>query len=587
VAGAPLAHHRATMIDHLEAWASATPQQPFLAERNAAGDWEQIDYATMLARTRRIAQGMLDAGASRERPIAIVAENSIAHALALFGAQYAGVPAASIAPATARAGGERFSAMLAQLTPAAIVDSDLRAYDVAPRDSVDAARAAIGPDTIAKIVFTSGSTGAPKGVITTQRMLCANQQSIVQLWPFAREPQTLVDWLPWHHVYGGNKVLGLALASGGTLWIDAGKPTPGGFATTVRNLREIAPTAYFSVPRGLALLAAAVTEDDRLAASLFARAAILCNAGAAVSEHVAAMLRDRSRAIGRDVPLVSCWGTTETAPMATALADLGDRRETIGIAVPGVTMKLASVDGRDELRVRGPNVTPGYWRDPERTAAAFDAEGFYCSGDAGALIDARSFRFDGRIAENFKLSSATWVNVANVRSRFLEAAAPLVEDIVLSGEGRDALGALVFLDSTVAEGLSPDGITAALSAALRAARSLPSATIARALVATQPPDQMERTAKGTLNQRAVLERRFAEIERLHAVAPDAAVICLGAGTVVSMDDTTKRTETDDRVRENRHPAPAPAVDPEHDDRSPLDVAFPPPDSVQDTEQGDR
>jgi len=587
VAGAPLAPHRATMIDHLEAWAAQTPQRPFLAERNAAGDWEQIDYGTMLARTRRVAQGLLDAGASVERPIAIVAENSIAHALALFGAQYAGVPTASIAPATARAGGERFSAILAQLTPAAIVDSDLHAYDVAPRDSVDAARATIGPDTIAKIVFTSGSTGEPKGVITTQRMLCANQQSIVQIWHFAREPQTLVDWLPWHHVYGGNKVLGLALASGGTLWIDAGKPTPDGFATTVRNLREIAPTAYFSVPHGLALLAAAVTNDDRLAASLFARTAILCNAGAAVSEHVAARLRERARAIGRDVPLVSCWGTTETAPMATALADLGDPRETIGIAVPGVTIKLAPVEGGDELRVRGPNVTPGYWRDPERTAAAFDAEGFYCSGDAGALIDARSFRFDGRIAENFKLSSATWVNVVSVRSRFLELAAPLVEDIVLSGEGRDELGALVFLDPRVAQGLSTDRIAATLTAALRAARSLPSATIARALVATPPPDQLERTAKGTLNGRAVLKRRSAEVERLHAITPDAAVIWLGRGTVMGMDDTKKGTETDDRVRENRSPAPAPAIDPKHDDRSPLDVAFPPPDSVHNAEQGDR
>lgn len=529
--GAPLDAYVPTMIDHLEHWATTTPTSTFLAERSENGSWTTIDFATMLERTRRIAQGFLDAGASGERPVAIVAENSIAHALALFGAQYAGVPAASLAPATASAGGSRFAEILAHLTPIAVIDETIATFDVTPHARVDAARRAIGPDTIAKIVFTSGSTGVPKGVITTQRMLCANQASLAQLWPFTREPQTLVDWLPWHHVYGGNKILGLALASGGTLYIDAGKPTAQAFEATIRNLREIAPTAYFSVPRGFTLLAAALADDPLLGASLFARTALLCNAGAALSETVAMTLRRHARAHGRAVPLVSCWGTTETAPMATALADLSDTRGTIGSAVPGVSIKLAPLDGRDELRVRGPSVTPGYWRDPARTAAAFDEEGYYCSGDAGSLIDEQNLRLEGRIAENFKLATATWVNVEAVRTRFLEAVGPLVEDIVLSGEGREWIGALVFIDPSAAAGLSTDALRARIGAALGAASSVSSGTIARALVVTDaPPTTAERTAKGTLNARAVLANRRTWVERLHASEPDSAIIGLLPGT---------------------------------------------------------
>ena len=529
--GAPLDAYASTMIDHLEHWAATTPASAFLAERSANGSWTTIDFSTMLDRTRRVAQGLLDAGASSERPVAIVAENGIAHALVLFGAQYAGVPAASLAPAMASAGGARLAALLALLTPAIVIDETVAALDVAPRAQVDAARRAIGPDTIAKIVFTSGSTGLPKGVVTTQRMLCANQQSLAQLWPEMRAPQTLVDWLPWHHVYGGNKVLGLALASGGTLYIDAGKPTAQAFPTTVRNVREIAPTAYFSVPRGFTLLAAALEGDPLLGASLFARTALLCNAGAALSENVARTLRRHARSHGRAVPIVSCWGTTETAPMATALADLSDKRATVGSAVPGVSIKLAPLDGRDELRVRGPSVTPGYWRDPARTAAAFDEDGYYCSGDAGSLVDERNLRLGGRIAENFKLSSATWVDVEAVRTRFLETVGPLVEDVVLSGEGHEALGALVFLDPSTAASLSSGEIRARIGAALSAARSVPSATIARALIVTDAlPTPEERTAKGTLDARAVLAHRRASVERLHACEPDSAIIGLAPGT---------------------------------------------------------
>jgi len=530
VTGAPLEPHAPTMIDHLERWAAESPTRAFLAERNRSGSWETIDYATMLARTIRIAQGLLDAGASLARPVAIVSENSIAHALVVFGAQYAGVPAAPIAAATA-AGGERYDAILAALTPSVIIGADISTYEVAPGARVAAARRAIGPDTIAKIIFTSGSMGAPKGVITTQRMLCANQQSIVQLWPFAREPQTLVDWLPWHHVYGGNKVLGLALSSGGTLYIDGGKPTADGIAITARNLREIAPTAYFSVPRGYAMLAAAMAADASLATSLFARTALLCNAGAALSERVAETLRERARALGRNVPIVSCWGTTETAPLATAPADLHDTRVTIGGPVPGVTIKLEPQDGRSELRVRGPSVTPGYWRDPARTGSAFDTEGFYCSGDVATPIDDSNLRFDGRIGENFKLSSATWVNVSAVRTRFLEATGPFVQDVVLSGEDREWIGAFVFLEPGHAARLSLDEISVRIAAALAACAGPESASIARAVAIAEPPDSpSERTPKGTLNAREVLAQRPELVARLHAAEPDPAVICRPLGT---------------------------------------------------------
>ncbi len=529
--GAPLEAHAPTMIDHLERWAAETPTRVFLAERTGSESWESIDYATMLARTIRIAQGLLDAGASLERPVAIVSENSIAHALAVFGAQFAGVPAAPIAPATAVAGGERFEAIVAALTPIAILGDDLSAYDMQAGVRALAARRTIGPDTIAKIIFTSGSTGPPKGVITTQRMLCANQQSIAQLWPFAREPQTLVDWLPWHHVYGGNKVLGLALASGGTLYIDGGKPTADGLAITIRNLREIAPTAYFSVPRGYTMLAEAIANDRSLAASLFGRTALLCNAGAALSDRVADTLRAHARAHGRDVPIVSCWGTTETAPMATAPSNVQDARATIGGPVPGVTVKLQPQDGRNELRVRGPSVTPGYWRDPARTADAFDAQGFYCSGDAGAPIDEMNLRFEGRIGENFKLSSATWVNVSAVRARFLEAIGPLVEDVVLSGEDRERIGALVFLDPGQSASYSQEEIARQIAAALSACAGPDSASIARAIAIAEPPrSAAERTAKGTLNAREVLGRRAAILARLHAENPDGEIICRAQGT---------------------------------------------------------
>ena len=394
------------------------------------------------------------------------------------------------------------------------------------------AHAAIGPDSVAKILFTSGSTGTPKGVMITHRMLCANQTMVEQVWPEAARAPVLVDWAPWSHVDAGNKNFGLVLRNGGTLYVDAGKPVPEAFATTLRNLREIAPTFYFNVPRGWTLLFAALESDNALARTFFSRVRILLNAGASIPESLRARLDVLARRYaGRDVPVVSAWGLTETAPMATAV--WGERpaaRETIGTPVPGVEIKLAPFEDRFELRVRGPSVTPGYWRNAEATAAAFDEDGFFKTGDAGSLLyendPSRGIVFGGRLAENFKLSSGTWVNAGLLRLDVIEAGAGAIEDVVFAGADRDQLTAIVFVPRALAKDpATRERVRAAL--ALHNARNPGSSTrVARALIAAEMPDgaRGEITDKGSVNQRRVVENRANDVARLYAEAPDPAVI---------------------------------------------------------------
>jgi feruloyl-CoA synthase len=551
-ASVPLGPVPARVGDDLIAHARRTPDAVFLAER-AGDDWNRVSYAAMLAGVRRAGVGILARGATAERPVLMCAENSLAHATVAFGALHAGVPYAPISYALARADrtGARLRGFIDVLTPAFAFASDpdvvanLRAaapdlpivtnVDALAGDPAlaDAAFTATTPDTIAKILFTSGSTGTPKGVITTQRMLTANTSMYAAAWPLVMDAPVILDWLPWSHCFGGNHNVGMVLRGGGTLWIDDGRPIPAAFEATLRNLREIAPTLAFNVPVGWSLLCDALERDDALAAHFFSRLRLISNAGASLPDGTRARLHALMRRFASaPVPIVSSWGATETAPLATgSWGDPMPDHDTIGIAVPGVEIKLAPIGDRFEIRVRGASVTPGYWRNPEATRQAFDEEGFYKSGDAVALRDpadpGRGIEFRGRIAENFKLSSGTWVNVGALRLALIDALAPYALDVAIAGADRDAIGVLVYPSGHAA----PAGAVRAALAAHNARATGGSTRVARALVLAEAPDRGagEITDKGSLNQRRALEHRAADVARLFAVPPDPAIIVFETG----------------------------------------------------------
>jgi feruloyl-CoA synthase len=415
---------------------------------------------------------------------------------------------------------------------------------------VSARHAAVGPDTVAKILFTSGSISEPKGVINTQRMLCASQQAKAQVWPFlAQTPPVIVDWLPWNHTFGGNHNFNLVLRHGGTLYIDAGKPAPGLFDISVANLREIAPTLYFNVPRGFDMLVAALRTDAALRRNFFSRLQLMFYAGSALPQNLWQALIDLSlQETGQAVPMVTAWGSTETAPLATDCHFQAPRSGVIGLPVPGVELKLVPSGDKLEIRVRGPNVTPGYLGQPELSARAFDEEGYYRIGDAVRFADAArpeaGLVFDGRVAEDFKLSSGTWVNVGAVRIKGIELLAPVAQDIVVTGHDSDAVGFLVFAnvpacralaglpaDAPAAEALAHAAVREHVRQGLLAMRRLgggSSSYAARALLMSEPPsvDAGEITDKGYINQSAVLARRATLVDALQATPPGAAVITL-------------------------------------------------------------
>ena len=562
----PLGAVPARYPDDLVGWAKATPGAAFVAERHGEG-WRSVSYADTLARVRRIGAGVLAGGAHAGEPVAIVAENSVDNALLALACTYVGVPYApiSVAAAGEDANGDRLRAVVDALTPSLIyapdagvawrladaapgvrIVTDVGAFDGSPA-SADDAFARVKPETVAKILFTSGSTGMPKGVITTNRMLCANQTMIAQAFPQLREPVTLVDWLPWSHTFGGSFCFGIVLRSGGTLWVDEGKPFSSSFERTLVNLREIAPTAYFNVPRGHALVVDALEREPDLAARFFERLNVIVNAGAAWPPALrAAYVRLAQTTTGREIATQSCWGATETAPLSTTCWGLRPADpDTIGTPVPGNEIKLAPVSDRFEIRVRGENVTPGYWRDPAATAAAFDADGFYRTGDAGELLDAndpsRGIVFRGRLAENFKLSSGTWVNVGALRAAVIEACAPLIDDVVVAGHDRDEIALLLFVNLVHAQRLAsldiPDRDVLVRRPAVRehVMRAMQahnarwhgtSLRVARSLLLTDAPnrDEGELTEKGTVNQRRALTLRAVAVARLYADRPDADVL---------------------------------------------------------------
>src|SRR5579884_2870567 len=564
----PLAAYERSIPEVLRRRADAHPDRPLAAQRDQADRWVPVSYAEARATADALAGAFLELGLGPDRPLMILSGNSVEHLLVSLGAYTAGVPVMpiSVAYSLMSKDHERIKA-IAQLTRPGLVFADdaeafARALDVldpphtliargdrhgaltlaelsqrSPGDEVERAYQAVGPDTTAKLLFTSGSTGTPKGVINTHRMLCSNQAMLKQIWPFlADEPPVLVDWLPWSHTFGANHNLNLVLFNGGTIYIDDGKPAPPLFPRTVAALREISPTVYFNVPAGFALLAPALESDAELAKRFFERLRFMFYAGAALPEALAIRLRELAgRLADHEVPLTSSWGTTETSPAATSAHYPDPPSGCIGVPLPANTIKLVPVADKLEIRVSGPNVTPGYFRAPELAAAAFDEEGCYCSGDAGKLVDAedpdRGLRFDGRIAEDFKLLTGTWVTVGPLRLRLLSEA-KVLSDAVICGHDREYVAVLAWINQAEARGVTGSGEDVALEdAQLREhlAQALDrlnagagSATrVQRLLLLAEPPslDAGEITDKGYINQRACLECRAAEVERLYTEDP--------------------------------------------------------------------
>ncbi len=479
----PLGPHPRAMTDWLDHWARLAPERVFLAERSGE-QWRKLTYAQAREAARRIAQGLIDRGLSVERPVAILSGNSVDHALFGLGAMIAGVPYAPISPPYSLVAKDfaKLKAIIAVLTPGlAFVDDGApfaRAIEAAlPGDvevvarvnppatrqstlldallakpagpEVDAAQAKVSPDTIAKLLFTSGSTGAPKGVINTQAMMTSNQAMVRAVNPsYGAEPPVLLDWLPWSHTFGGNNNFNLVLSNGGSFYIDGGRPLPGAIEETVRNLSEVSPSVYYNVPRGFEMLLPYLHADEGLRRSLFGRLQSFCYAGAALSPHVRQEYERLGReTIGEAVPMLTSFGSTETGPSAISVTNRARDPGVVGIPNPGVEIKLVPNAGKLEARIRSPSVTPGYWRQPELTRAAFDEEGYYCFGDALRFVDdndpGRGFLFDGRVAEDFKLATGTWVSVGPLRSRFVAHCAPYVSDVVVAGHDRDDAAALV------------------------------------------------------------------------------------------------------------------------------------------------
>ena len=546
----------------LERWATESPEQTAFAERADEG-WRTLSWSEALAGARAIGQALLDRGLSLERPVMVLSGNSIDHVQLMFGCYLAGIPVVPISEAYSLRSRDhvQLRRITEQITPGLIfaeqgtpfrealervdrqeivTSRSVDGLDATPLSSLlqtspgEALRSAsVGPDTVAKILMTSGSTGRPKGVINTHGMLTANQQALAQVWPFVEErPPVLVDWLPWSHTFGSNHNLHLVLRNGGTMYIDRGRPAPGLFDETVTNLLEIAPTIQFNVPAGYAMLVNALESNEALRERFFSRLDAIFYAAAALPQDTWERLdRIAEATLGHRVWLTTAWGSTETAPLVTSAHFPSEDAGNIGLPVPGVELKFVPAGDRFEMRVRGPNVTPGYHRGPEATASAFDADGFYCIGDAGRLVHdadpSRGIRFEGRVAEDFKLASGTWVHVGTLRTQVLSATGGLLAHAVVAGHDTDAVVLLAWLAQGPATALAPDAdgpgqlvrhlaIHEALRLRLRPpADAGVSRRIARVLLLQTPPDLDggEITDKGYINAAAVLRNRARDVAR--------------------------------------------------------------------------
>jgi len=572
-----LAPYPERLTDRLQQWAQTRPAQTFMARRvkladGTLGDWQHINYTQAWHTARCIAQALINRGLSAERPVVILSENSLEHALLALGCMVAGVPYVPTSPPYSLISQDfdKLKHVLRTVTPGLVFASDARyaraiaatvgletevvmadgaladrtatsfqqLCDTPATDAVDAAMAATGPDTIVKFLFTSGSTKLPKAVINTQRMWCANQQQMAQSMPvLAEQPLVLVDWLPWNHTFGGNHNVGMVLYHGGTLYIDDGKPTPALVHETLRNLREIAPTVYFNVPTGFEAIAQAMQTDDVLRKTLLSRVNMFFYAGAALAQPIwDSLYQSQEREIGQRIVMGTGLGMTESGPFGIFITNPHVRAGDLGVPAPGLELKLVDTDGKTEVRYRGPNITPGYWRNPQDTAASFDEEGFFCTGDAVKWIDETDvhlgLKFDGRIAEDFKLATGTFVSVGPLRSKIIAAGAPYVQDAVLTGINLKEVGAMVFPTPAV-RALSGLGAEVPLADVLASAPVLAhfqtvvdalaqTATgsanrIARLCLLSEAPtiDRGEITDKGSINQRAVLAHRADTVAALH------------------------------------------------------------------------
>ena len=574
------------LTQRLEHWAKTTPGRIFLAQRAADGSWRTLTYAQTLAQVRCVAQSLSQRPLSAERPVAILSGNDIEHALLGLAAMMAGIPYAPISVPYSLMSSDfgKLKSIIEILTPGLVFAADGKAFARAiaaavppgieiavtanppperpatlfadllaakPTEAVDAAHAKVGPNTIAKILFTSGSTGNPKGVINTQGMLCSNQAQIRAGLAFTGdEPPVIVDWLPWNHTFGSNHNFNLVLDNGGSLYIDEGKPLPGAIAATARNLKEIAPTIYFNVPKGFEALLPHLRADAELRRNFFSRLKVLFYAGAGLQQYAWDELQAMSVATcGERVIFISSIGSTETSPLAIACNWDFPRPGNIGLPAPGVEMKLVPNEGKLECRLKGPNITPGYWRRPDLTREAFDDDGYYKIGDALKFVDdadpSQGLLFDGRLAEDFKLASGTWVSAGALRAQFVDHCAPLVRDAVIAGINRDDIAVLVFPDIEACRKLTGQPADAPPATVLSDARlskefrsrlnalarqsSGSSTRICRLMLMAEPPslDAGEATDKGSINQRAVLTRRAGLVEELYAGKPSANVIAIG------------------------------------------------------------
>jgi feruloyl-CoA synthase len=578
----PLGSYPRSMTDWLDHWARAAPDRVFLAERKQGG-WRKVTYMQARDLARRVAQGLIDRGLSPERPVAILSGNSVDHALIGLGAMIAGVPYAPVSQPYSLIAKDygKLKTILEILTPGLVYVGDGDKYALAlaagvpkgvevvadvnpPKDwpsisfealvakpagpEVDAAHAKVGPDTVAKLLFTSGSTGSPKGVINTQKMMTSNQAMLKGVNPsYHMVAPVLVDWLPWSHTFGGNNNFNLVLSAGGSYYIDEGRPLPGAIEATVRNLKDVSPTIYHNVPKGLEMLLPYVERDRHLRESLFAHLQAFVYAGAALSPYVREAFERLGReAVGHVVPILTSLGSTETGPSALSVTEKACAPGVVGIPNHGVEMKLVPNGDKLEARLKSPSITPGYWRRPDLTKDAFDEEGYYRLGDALKFHDERDpelgFVFDGRVAEDFKLATGTWVSVGPLRLRFIAHCAPYVSDLVVAGHDRDDAAALVVpnlpecrtlagLDDAASDAdiLAHPKVRASFAALLQAFNAKAGGSsnrLARVLLMDDPPslDSGELTDKGSINQRAVLALRAGLVEELYAAPPSARTI---------------------------------------------------------------
>jgi feruloyl-CoA synthase len=568
----PLQAYARCVGEWLEHWARETPDATAFAEPAAAGEWAHLSWRGLRQRVGAVAQALLDLKLPAGRPIVVLSDNGLDHLVLLLAGMHIGTAVCSVSSAYCRlAQGDftRLHAILKALAPGLVYASNAETYAPAlagagpdavavfsagasttpdalafarllateETPAVMAAFAALTPDTHAKYLLTSGSTGQPKVVINTHRMLCANQQMLAQGWQAVlhEHKPVLLDWLPWSHTFGGNHNTNLVLRSGGTMYIDDGRPIPGaaGIERTLTHLRTVQPTLHFNVPRGYEMMLPALEADHELARRFFARLRMLFYAGSGMPPTTWQRLQAVAAAVRSDpVFMTTSWGSTETSPAVTALTWQAEGPGVIGLPLPGVALKFVPNAGKLEMRVKGDHIFPGYRGNEAATNVAFDAEGFYRIGDAGRLADpqdaSRGIVFDGRVAEDFKLSSGTWVSVGTLRVALVSALAPHALDVVITGHDRSEVGALIFLTESARR--VPLGEMALLVRdrlrTLRSERGGSSQSPTRALLLEGGPNAAvgEITDKGYLNQRLVLERRAAEVEALYVTPPAARVI---------------------------------------------------------------